>query len=215
MKGTASKARETGKYLVWFDTEYSGLDLEKASLLQVSALITDMSLRRVLPQEMDIRIAIRLTDDVALSPWVVQNLPDLVAACRSSSAMECDEADRRLADYIDTAAGPAAERENMRPILAGNSVHADWWLAMRFLPRFINRLHYRHMDVTVLKIEWDRLNPDLEFEKEDPENIRRYFPEAHLFPAGGRHDAYYDIQASIAELAFYRQHLLIKGTPLC
>lgn len=208
MKGTASKAQETGKYLVWFDTEYSGLDLEKASLLQVSALITDMSLRRVLPQEMDIRIAIRLTDDVALGPWVEQNLPDLVLACRSSSAMECDEADRRLADYIDAAAGPPAERENMRPLLAGNSVHADWWLAMRFLPRFINRLHYRHMDVTVLKIEWGRLNPDLEFEKEDPENIRRYFPEARLFPAGIRHDAYYDIQASIAELAFYRQHLL-------
>src|SRR4030067_978413 len=105
MKGTASKAQERGKFLVWFDTEYSGLDLEKASLLQVSALITDMSLRRVLPQEMDIRIAIRLTDDVALGPWVEQNLPDLVSSCRSPSAMECDEADRRLADYIDAAAG--------------------------------------------------------------------------------------------------------------
>jgi oligoribonuclease (3'-5' exoribonuclease) len=37
--------------------------------------------------------------------------------------------------------------------------------------------------------------------------IRRYFPEAVLPDSFSRHDAYYDVQASIAELAFYRRHL--------
>jgi oligoribonuclease (3'-5' exoribonuclease) len=114
---------------------------------------------------------------------------------------------------------------NQRPVLAGNSVHTDWWLARRFLPLFSSRLHYRHLDVTALKLEWQRLHPDVEsgascssieasclsFEKENPEIIRRYFPEAVLSGAGSRHDAYYDVQASIAELAFYRRFLLINN----
>jgi len=196
------------KFYVWFDTEYSDLDLEKARLLQVAALITDRSLRRVLPPERDVRMVIRLPEDARLSPWVEQNLPDLALACRSSGAVDISEADARLADYVDTVAGPPAEREALRPVLAGNSVHADWWLVCRFLPRFLNRLHYRHLDVTAFKLEWQRLCPDVEFEKENPDNIRRYFPEASLPEAGSRHDAYYDVHASIAELAFYRHFLL-------
>ena len=218
------------KLYVWFDTEYSDLELETASLLQVSALITDSSLRRVLPQAQDVRLAIRLSDGVVLSPWVEQNLSDLVKACRSTESVSVAEADARLAGYVDAAAGLPAEREsgascsssgascssNQRPVLAGNSVHTDWWLARRFLPLFSSRLHYRHLDVTALKLEWQRLHPDVEseasclsFEKENPENIRRYFPEASLSASSLRHDAYYDVQASIAELAFYRRFLLI------
>ena len=195
------------KFYVWFDTEYSDLELETASLLQVAALITDSSLNRVLPPEQDVRLTIRLPDEAALSPWVEQHLPDLVRACHSPEAVSIDEADRRLAGYVDAVAGLPAVRENQRPVMAGNSLHADWWLARRFLPRFLSRLHYRHLDVTALKLEWMRLHPGVEFEKENPEIIRRYFPEAVLPVSGSRHDAYYDVHASIAELAYYRRFL--------
>jgi oligoribonuclease len=198
----------TDKFYVWFDTEYSDLELETAWLLQVAALITDSSLKRVLPPECDVRLTIRLPDEAALSPWVEQNLPELVKECRSPGAVNIDEADRRLAGYVDAVAGLPVERKNQRPVLAGNSLHADWWLARRFLPRFLSRLHYRHLDVTALKLQWMHLHPDVEFEKEDPEIIRRYFPEAVLPVSGSRHDAYYDVHASIAELAFYRRFLL-------
>jgi len=195
------------KYYVWFDTEYSDLELEEACLLQVAAVITDSSLKRVLPQEQDVRLVIRLPEGARISPWVEQNLPDLVQACHSAGAVTLTEADQRLAEYVDAAAGPPAERENKRPVLAGNSVHADWWLVRRFLPRFLGRLHYRHLDVTAFKVEWQCLHPDRAFEKENPENIRGYFPEAMLPGSDGRHDAYYDVQASIAEMAFYRSLL--------
>jgi oligoribonuclease len=204
---TSHAAPRGDHYLVWFDTEYSGLDLEGAHLLQVAALITDRSLHRVLPAEQDIRLAIHLPAEATVSPWVEENLTALVAVCRSPVSVELPEADLRLAAYIDTAVGPPADRENQRPILAGNSIHADWWLAEKYLPRFISRLHYRHLDVTALKIEWQERYPDREFEKEDGENIKCYFPEALFSAADTRHDAYYDIQASIAELAFYRHHL--------
>jgi oligoribonuclease len=193
---------------IWFDTEYSGLEIETAAVLQVAALITDTELRRVLPAEQDVRLAIRLADGAALSPWVQENLPGLVLACRSPGAVDIAEADERLCRYVDAAAGPPAEREGERPVLAGNSVHIDWWLVRRHLPRFLGRLHYRLLDVTALKLEWKRLHPDLEFEKDDAEMIRRYFPGAVLPEASARHDAYYDVEASIAELAFYRAHLL-------
>lgn len=207
MEESSHETRRGDHYLVWFDTEYSGLDLEGAHLLQVAALITDLSLHRVLTAERDIHLAIHLPAEATVSPWVEENLPDLVAACRSSASVALSEADHRLADYIDNAVGPPAERENQRPVLAGNSIHADWWLAGKFLPRFSGRLHYRHLDVTTLKLEWQERYPDREFEKEYPENIKCYFPEALFANADARHDAYYDIQASIAELAFYRQHL--------
>jgi oligoribonuclease len=171
----------------------------------MAALITDISLKRVLLPEQDIRLA----EGQMLSPWVEQNLPDLVMACRSSEAVDVDEADRRLATYIDGFVGPPAEKKSQRPIMAGNSIHADWGLIRRFLPNFLHRLHYRHLDVTAFKVEWQSIHPDTEFEKENPEIIAHYFPEALLADSNSLHDAYYDLQASIAELAFYRQHLFL------
>ena len=195
---------KTDKFYVWFDTEYSDLELDSAVLLQVAAMITDTSLRRVLPQERDIRLAVRLSKETKVSQWVEQNLPDLLGVCRSSEAVSAEEADRRLAAYVDAAAGMPSDRESKRPVLAGNSLHADWWFIRRFLPCFQRRINYRHMDVTAIKLEWELLHPDKKFEKEDPEIIKSNFPEAMLNASDNRHDAYYDVEASAAELAFYR-----------
>jgi len=54
---------------VWFDTEYSDLELETAALLQIAAIATDASLRRVLPREHDVSLAIRLPRGTAVSAW--------------------------------------------------------------------------------------------------------------------------------------------------
>ncbi|MBN1381745.1 MAG: hypothetical protein JXA41_08725 [Deltaproteobacteria bacterium] len=204
-----SKKYGDGKgFFVWFDTEYSDLKLEKAHLLQVAALVTDASLRRVLPAGEDVILAIRLPIEIQPSPWVEENLSELLRLCRSPDAVDLADADQRLADYVDKAAGTITQQQDQRPVLAGNSIHADWWLVRRFLPQFLSRLHYRHLDVTTFKLEWQRLNQDIEFDKENSESIRQYFPEAVLPVAGNRHDAYYDLQASLSELAFYRAHLL-------
>jgi oligoribonuclease len=188
------------KFYVWFDTEYSSLELESAWLLQVAAMITDTSLRRVLPQEQDLCLTIRLPKNKTISPWVEKNLPELVRACRSPRAVDIPDADRRLSSYVDAIA-------QKRPVLAGNSIHEDRALIRRFLPLFLSRLNYRHLDVTSLKLEWKLLQPGKVFDKGNPDMIREYFPEAVLPASDNRHDAYYDLQASIAELAFYRRHL--------
>jgi oligoribonuclease len=201
------RARDATKFYVWFDAEYSDVQVETAALLQVAALITDASLRRVLPPEDDVRLIIRPSKGAEFSEWVERNQPGLVRACRSEGAVDVAEADDRLAAYVDAAVGVPAEHGEHRPVLAGNTIHFDWWLIRRFLPRFLSRLHYRQLDVSALNLEWRRLHHDEKFQKEDPEIIRTYFPEAAMTASENRHDAYYDLQASVAELAFYRRHL--------
>ncbi len=198
---------ESSGFYVWFDTEYTTLDLESARLLQVAALITDYDLRRVVPREKDVSAAIRLSAADEISPWVMENLPGLVRKCLSPDALDLAAADNLLSAYVDSVLGGPADLESERPVLAGNSVHADWWLAQRYLPRFTSRLNYRHLDVTAFKLEWQRLNPGKDIGKDKKKFIRRYFPEAHLPKSGSHHDAYFDVQASIAELAFYRSRL--------
>jgi oligoribonuclease len=202
---------KTETLYVWFDTEYSTLELEEARLLQVAALITNSKLKRVLPHDQDISLAIRISESESISPWVEEHLPELVKTCRSTEAVDLAEADDRLTAYVDAAldtlAGRGPETEKESPVLAGNSVQYDWRLAQRFLPRFSRTLHYRLLDVTALKLEWKRLRRKRNFGKENPADVRQYFPEADLSETISRHDAYYDVQASIAELAFYRLYL--------
>jgi oligoribonuclease len=199
-------------HYVWFDTEYSHLDLKKAALLQVAAFVTDASLRRVLDPREDVRLAIRLSPGDEVSDWVGENLSTLVEKCRSGNAFAVERADEILHAYVTACGEHVGGGEDFRPILAGNSVHADWWLAYRYLPRFLSLLHYRHLDVTAIKLEWKRHHPRTEeFDKEDRGLVQKYFPGAVTPALAERHDALYDAEASLAELAFYRKHFFRSG----
>ncbi len=192
---------------VWFDAEFTSLNLDKARLLQIAVLLTDKNLKRITPSGEDYNLFIRLSDDVSISPWVEKNLPELIEKCRSNEAIPIDEVDTKLTAFIDSWCGTPSKTIQKRPIMAGNSIHNDWLLARVFLPIFISRLHYRLLDVSALKIQWFDLTEGPEFEKDDPETIKKYFPEADLYSLR-QHNAYYDIIASIAELAFYRKNFL-------
>ncbi|MDZ4198931.1 MAG: exonuclease domain-containing protein [Kiritimatiellia bacterium] len=193
---------------VWFDLEFTSLDFDRAHLLQAALVLTDADLRRIGDPAGDIHIAVRLPPRARISPWVREILAPLVQSCRSASALSVSELDALLAGRIDQQVGPPDPKIENRPLLAGNSIHADWALARRLLPEFSRRLHYRHLDVTSFKLQWDHLRPGSEFEKEKPAEVLRWFPEAVLETGAGEHDAYYDTQASIAEMAFYRKRLL-------
>lgn len=205
---TGGRKRRSDRILVWFDLEFTSLDFERAHLLQAAMVVTDLDLRRVGPPAHDLVCSVRLPPRARISPWVRENLPDLVAASRGPLSVPVAELDRRLAARLDGIVGPPSAEVTGRPVLAGNSVHADWHIARRLLPAFSARLHYRHLDVTPFKLLWESARRRESFDKQDPVEVRRWFPQAVL-PAGAReHDAYFDTQASIAELAFYRARLL-------
>jgi oligoribonuclease len=190
---------------VWFDTEYTSLDLESASLLQVAAFATDTQLNRLSPPEEDINFCVKLEPGTVLSPWIQKNLPKLVEKCRSEEALGLEEIDAKLSAYLDKFTGTPQTMIQKRPMMAGNSVHNDWFLARRFLPSFISRLHYRLQDVSSMKVEWILRGGD-ELDKDNPQLLKKYYPQADVSQLRA-HDAYFDIVASAAELGFYRQKL--------
>jgi oligoribonuclease (3'-5' exoribonuclease) len=98
-----------------------------------------------------------------------------------------------------------------RPVLAGNSIYADYFLARKYLRRFLSRLSYRLFDVTTMKLEWLFHYGEKKFEKlGKPEAIRKLYRGQDEI-LGDKHDAYYDVQASIAELAYYRSRLALRA----
>jgi oligoribonuclease len=198
----------TGPYLVWFDTEYSTLELEQAHLLQVAMVITDMQGRRIAEPEQDLVTPVKLPLTAAVSDFVAKECPDIVTQARSDKAPTVSDVDRLLASTIDALVGPMAAKIKDRPILAGNTIHADWWFAQRYLPQFLSRLHYRMLDVSSLKILWLAAKLGPEFEKENIALMQDYLPGWTLPKQARRHDALYDVMCSIAELNFYRQNFL-------
>jgi oligoribonuclease len=195
---------------LWFDTEFTTLEFEQAQLLQVALVITTPELKRRIPHDEDVNLYVQAPAPEALSPWVRENLEHVLRHCRAGSAIDPGEVDGRLCDAIDARLGPPDPDIGNRPVIAGNSVHADYYLSRRLLPGLLERCHYRILDVSTLKMLWLHQVGTEPFDKDQPDLVRRYWPEARIDAASLAHDAYYDVQASIAELAFYRRHLLAR-----
>jgi oligoribonuclease len=78
-------------------------------------------------------------------------------------------------------------------MLCGNTISQDRRFIDRHMPGLAGYLHYRMVDVSTLKTL-----------------ARMWYGEGSVFqkPDAGAHDALFDIQQSILELAYYRRTLL-------
>ena len=191
---------------VWFDAEFSSLELEQAVLLQVAAVATDVHLKPLTDSLGPLEMAIQLDPGVEVSPWVKENLSGLITRCGEVSAVSLEDADARLMDWLQAHFGSCVKPIHERPLLAGNSVHNDWLMVRRHLPKFHRGLHYRLLDVSSFKTVWEAWGEGSSFDKEQLDALNRYFPGGGI-DALAPHDALFDIQASIAELAYYREKL--------
>lgn len=200
-----------GKILIWFDTEYTTLDLEQSHLLQVAMVVTDINGHRIGTPDLDFVTPVRLPPGTPVSDFVAKECPDLVAQARSDSAPTPAETDRLLCERLEALLGPVPEKIKERPVLAGNTIHADWWLARRHLPQFINRLHYRNLDVSSLKLLWLQAGIGPEFDKGNAALMQDNLPEFTLPPNARQHDALYDVMCSIAELNYYRRNFVVQA----
>lgn len=189
---------------IWFDLEFTDLDPEKAHILQVAVLATDVNLQLLQPGDKGLNLLLKLDANAFVSEWVEQNLSELLKTCRSDQALDPHLAEARILEYLDQVAGPMPKEMDDRPVLAGNSVHCDWRLAGIHYPAFINRLHYRVLDVSSIKLQWEGWFKQPEFDKDNAALVQEHLPFDDLNIEGQPHDAQYDILASIAELHFYR-----------
>jgi oligoribonuclease len=171
--------------LAWLDLEMTGLDPATDVILQAALIVTDWELRPLEEFVCDVwQPEERLNQ---MTPFVreMHERTGLVGRVRGST-IDLMQAERRLMQRV-------AGWCEYPAILCGNTIGQDRKFLDRYMPALGGYLHYRMLDVTAIKIACGLWWPDRQFEK----------------PKEGAHDALVDIQNSIAELAHYRQQIMV------
>jgi oligoribonuclease len=174
--------------LVWLDLEMTGLDVTRHVIVEVAALVTDANLEP-LDDGIDIVVhqpdaALAEMDDYVRAMHTRSGLLDAI----TSSTVSLDEAGATALAYVQGHVPEAGTAP-----LCGNSIGVDRRFLDRQLPELDRYLHYRSIDVSSLK-----------------ELCRRWYPEVYRHRPGKAetHRALADINESIAELRYYREHML-------
>jgi oligoribonuclease len=172
--------------LIWIDLEMTGLKPDADTIIEIATVVTDNALEVIAEGPV---LAIR-QPETALAGMDAWNQRQhggsgLLARVRGS--------------VTDLAAAEAATLEFLRrhvqpgtSPMCGNSICQDRRFLARHMPALEEFFFYRNLDVSTLK-----------------ELARRWHPGiAQGFSKQGTHLALADIHDSIAELRYYREHLL-------
>jgi oligoribonuclease len=174
--------------LVWIDLEMTGLDVGRHRIVEIAVLVTDAQLE-ILDDGIDLIVhqpaeALAEMDDFVRKMHTKSGLlPEI-----ESSKLSLAAAGTQALAYI----GERVPEPGTAP-MCGNSIGVDRRFLHRYLPDLDNYLHYRSIDVSSLK-----------------ELCRRWYPEVYKKRPGKAetHRALSDIRESVAELRFYREHML-------
>ncbi|MCC6465540.1 MAG: oligoribonuclease [Planctomycetes bacterium] len=169
----------------WMDLEMTGLEPDCDVILEVACLVTGPDLA---PRD-------SVEHVIWQPPTVLDRMSDFVRDMHTrngllervkASTTSLREAEDSVLALLARHCGP---RE---AVLAGNSIHQDRRFIARYMPRLDAFLHYRQVDVSTLKVL-----------------ARAWYPQVPKFEKPGKdHTALADLRDSLAELQFYRQHLL-------
>lgn len=168
--------------LVWIDLEMTGLDVDAHVIVQAALIVTDGELN---PLETYCTDIWQPESELAkMVPFVRKmhektGLLDRVRNCEVDLGRAEQELLQRVAGWCP-----------YRPILCGNSIHADRRFIDRYMPALGGYLHYRMVDVSSLKVLSKLWYPGVEQFEKSKQN---------------EHDALFDIQQSIDELKHYRE----------
>jgi oligoribonuclease len=172
--------------LIWIDLEMTGLDPERDVIIEMATVVTDSDLNVLAEGPV---IAVHQSDAqlAAMDEWNTRThgqsgLTQRVRESRIGTA----EAEARTLAFLE----PWVAR-GQSPI-CGNSIGQDRRFLYKYMPTLEAYFHYRYLDVSTLKILAERWAPQI---KEG-------------FHKKASHLALDDIRESIAELRYYRQHLL-------
>lgn len=170
--------------IVWVDLEMSGLDINTEHILEMACIVTDAELNIIAESE---DIIIHQPDSVLnnMGEWCTEQhgKSGLTEAVRNSK-IDLGAAEKKMVEFVKPYIAPSSCP------LAGNSIHCDKMFLEKYMPKFMEQLHYRIIDVSSIK-----------------ELCRRWYPEA-LEQAPKKqlsHRALGDIRESIEELKYYRQ----------
>ncbi len=172
--------------LIWIDLEMTGLDPEKDHLLEIATIVTDSDLH-ILAEGPVLAIhqptaILEDMDEWNQTQHRKSGLFDRVIASLCHESQAEAETLSFLAQYVPAQVSP----------MCGNSICQDRRFLVRYMPHLAQYFHYRHLDVSTLKILAQRWAPQV----------------AASAKKKTQHLALQDIRDSIQELIHYRQYLL-------
>lgn len=172
---------------IWIDLEMTGLNPDEDYIIELATVVTDAEL-----------------NELAAGPVLTMNPGEEVLAGMDRWNREHHSASGLLERVRTTAVTvPEAEQRTLGflrewvPVgaspMCGNSICQDRRFLVRRMPRLAEYFHYRNLDVSTLK-----------------ELYQRWYPDAPRFLKASAHLALEDVRDSIAELKFYREHMLCQ-----
>ena len=178
----------SSQHLIWIDLEMTGLSPEADRIIEIATLVTDSALNILAEGPV---LAVHQSDRLlnGMDEWNTRQHggSGLVARVRASQTGEAEAEAATLAflaEWVPEGASP----------MCGNSICQDRRFLARYMPTLERYFHYRHLDVSTLKVLAQRWVPAV----------------AAGFTKQSSHLALDDIRDSVAELRHYRAHF-IKG----
>jgi oligoribonuclease len=183
-----SNLTHSDQNLVWIDLEMTGLVPERDRIIEIAVVVTDAQLGNRVEGPV---FAVHQSDATldAMDAWNKgthgkSGLIDRVKASSIDEAQAEAQVIAFLQRYVPKNASP----------MCGNSICQDRRFLAATMPSLEAFFHYRNLDVSTLK-----------------ELAKRWKPEILAgFKKVQAHTALADINESIEELAYYREHFLLK-----
>ena len=171
--------------LVWIDLEMTGLRPEKDVILEYAMIITDGSLNILYTgPHLVIHYPATATALVGMDAWVREHHSKGLLQAVEQSTTTIEQAQEQIIQVLQEycVAGKSP--------LCGNSVWQDAIFMRAYMPRVMDYLHYRIIDVSSVK-----------------ELVRRWYSneQGAYFVKKDTHRALTDIQESIEELKHYQR----------
>ncbi|MAJ82274.1 MAG: oligoribonuclease [Legionellales bacterium] len=171
---------------IWCDLEMTGLDPDIHYPVEIATLITN-SRFEIIAEGPDLIIhqpsnVLKKSSPVAKTMHETSGLWDKI----TSSSISIEEAEIKTLEFLRKHASPGISP------MCGNTISQDRRFLIKYMPKLAEFFHYRHLDVTSLKIVYETLEKD--------KNI--------TFSKKNTHRAMDDIKESVAELNFYLKHMI-------
>ena len=172
---------EAEERLVWIDLEMTGLDVTKESIIEIATVVTDGELN-IIAQGPNLAINVEESLLAGMDEWNTSHHTSsgLVERVRQEG-VSIEEAEEQTLQFLQEWVPEG------RAPLCGNSVWNDKKFMEKEMPKLVEHLHYRMIDVSTVK-----------------ELARRWYPGVGRYEKKGAHLALDDILESIEELRYFR-----------